>query len=272
MKRVALIGFLAGLTGGMAATAVEPSEADDYRLWKDTRGKAVKAKIVGVEDGKVILAPPVKNLEVPLSSLSPEDRALAEAWAKRASEDRSLLDNARLDQIFNTPILKALRGSLYKFADGKLEPYAIEQPEELKWVAVYYTQSHDDQFVASLSKSYERLRRRTPAFEMVMISFDATEAAMLKYMKDEGVTFPVIDLVLGKRGVSPEIQQAFNQKIVPQLTIFDTAGQVLATSYKSDEDRTQILDTLDELEKLLRSARRGGGDEAGEAAEETGAN
>ncbi|HUF61568.1 MAG TPA: hypothetical protein VMN36_05785 [Verrucomicrobiales bacterium] len=270
MKPVALIVFLLGLAGGTVVRAADLSETDDYRFWKDTRGKSVKAKIVGVEDGKVILTPPVKNLEVPLSSLSPEDRALAEAWAKRASEDRNLLDNARLDQIFNTPVLKALRGSLHKVVDGKLEPYTIEQPAELKWVAVYYTQSHDDQYVTSLSKAYERLRRRSVAFEMVMLSFDANEAAMLKYMDDREVTFPVIDLVLAKRRVSPEIQQAFNGKIVPQLTIFDTAGQVLATSYKSDEDRVQILDTLDELEKLLRSARRGGGGDEGEATGETG--
>ena len=70
-------------------------------------------------------------------------------------------------------------------------------------------------------------------FELVMVSFDDNEKAMLKYMKKKKVNFPALKFSETK------LSKKYESEYIPHMVLIDESGKVVSTK-------------LDEIKKLIK--------------------
>lgn len=243
--------LLASFTIGQA------QENPKVREFRSKSGAKLKAMIVGFdESGKVLLQRYAPNA-VPLSSLNEEDQAFIKQWKERESLAAEWVREGELATYYQDPGVSLLNGTLRTLKeDGTWEPYQPKNPKNLQLVAYYFSKEHpDDKFIEELSDSYEKMRKRSDVVEVVYITLGTSDKAVKDYAKEKEFAFPVLDPAsIGK--VNSSVVGGLFKGAYPQMVVLDRKAAVKVDSFRGKDETPQLIDTLEQLEKMVRRASR----------------
>jgi len=149
------------------------------------------------------------------------------------------------------PVMAPYADSLVVLKGDKLVPLNADRFLRIPFIVVYFGAGWCPdcrRFSPSLVTAYDQQTANARRFEVLLVSRDNTEEAMLKFMKTEKMTWPALDF--GKLAGAQQLQALYSGHGIPCLTVLDQRGKVVLQS-KSDQDGTEILK---ELETLLKRA------------------
>lgn len=237
--------------------ADSPAQAPpEVREFRSQSGSRLKAMIIGMDPSGKALLQPYTAKAVPLNSLSEEDQAYINAWKERKAKEQSWIEEGEMASFYADPGVSLLRGNLRKLQDGNWQPYETANPVGLHYVAYYFSKEHlDDQFILEMSETYEKLRKRSDLFEIVYITLGTSDQAVKDYVKEKEFAFPVLD---------PSSIGVVNESVVgglfkgsyPQMVVIDRKAAVQVDSFRGKDETPQLMDTLEQLEKLVIKATR----------------
>lgn len=248
--------FLFPLIAVALATPSPAEEEPEVREFRSKSGSRLKAIIVGVDPSGKVLLQRYAPTAVPLNSLSEEDQAFVEAWKERQAKEQKWIQNGELDEHYADPGISLLKGTLRTLENGNWKPYEPENVENLQLVAYYFSKEHpDDGFIHDLSRSYEKMRRRTDAVEVVYITLGTSDQAVRDYVKEKKLAFPVLDPAsIGL--INNSVVASLYKGAYPQMVVLDRSAAVKADSFRGNGETPKLGDTLDQLEDLVREAGR----------------
>ena len=234
---------------------------DEVRDWKGkgSRSKPFKATIVGVEGDEVLLRPPVAVKRVPLSKLSEEDQEFVKQWQVENKELAETIRKARLAKIFKGPLMPAFSEGLVTHKRKKLTPYEIEDPENLKYIAVYrmdHREEYNDTFLGILSSRYKRMKDRGN-FELVIIMTVDNDETFMETLDRYKLELPVMNRKRSSNlGGSQALIDGLTKPspVVPRLVMFDVNGKAVVDSYENEENQRATRQALKTMEKMVREA------------------
>jgi nucleoredoxin len=130
---------------------------------------------------------------------------------------------------------RRLSGKLVQLSGNMLQPVPDARLAGVKYYGLYYSASWCGpcrQFTPGFVKAYRQLRQKYPDFEVVFVSADHSAADMRDYMKEDGMPWTALkyDLV----NSNPELMR-YSGPGIPCLVLVDSAGRVLADSYRGDD-------------------------------------
>lgn len=251
-----LVWILPLLCLGLPLTGFAQSETPEVREFRAKSGSRLKAMIVGMDpSGKVLLQRYAPNA-VPLNSLSEEDQAYIKEWQERHEKEKAWIREGARSETYKDLGLSILKDTLRTLDGDKWKVYEPKNPNNIQMVAYYFNKEHpEDGFVDDLSKSYEKMRERSDVVEVVYITLGTSDQAVRDYVKAKEFVFPVLN---------PASIGLVNNSIVanlfkgqyPQLVVVDRKGKTLIDSFRGKNEEPQLLDTLEQLEKMVRKAAR----------------
>ena len=153
-----------------------------------------------------------------------------------------------------TPVETALAGKLVHVQAGRVVPFDTARLNGVKFYGIYFSASWCGpckQFTPELVRDYEAIRALYPEFEIVLVSWDRSEADMHAYLRDDKMPWPALRWADRNLGL---LRQHAGRGI-PCLVLIDGNGKELSHSYRRGQyvgpDRV-IEDTW----KILKEARR----------------
>ena len=155
------------------------------------------------------------------------------------------------EQTTPNPLVAPYADSLVVLKGDKLVPLKADRFLRTRFIVVYFGAGWCPdcrRFSPSLVAAYDQQTANAKRFEVLLVSRDKTQEAMLKFMKTEKMTWPALDF--GKVTGAQQLQELYSGHGIPCLTVLDQQGKVVLQS-KSDQDGTEILR---ELETLLKRA------------------
>ena len=99
-------------------------------------------------------------------------------------------------------------------------------------------------FSPALVEAYDHQPKKAQRFEVVLLSRDKTEAAMIKYMATDKMRWPA--LAFGKLETAEDLNSFYSGHGIPCLSVLDARGNLVLQS-KSDQDAREILAELQRL-------------------------
>ena len=130
--------------------------------------------------------------------------------------------------------------------DGTGKPMGVENLAKAKYVAVYFSAHWCPPCRAFTPKLVEftEANRKDGNFDVVLVSSDHTEKAMLGYLTETKMPWGGVYKKGGK--LSPDFGKDVTG--IPHLRVFDAAGKiVIDTNYKEKVYPQTVLDKLQEL-------------------------
>jgi nucleoredoxin len=100
-------------------------------------------------------------------------------------------------------------------------------------------------FTPKLVDWYKKFKAEHPNFELVFVSGDRDEASMSKYIKDDGMPWPVV--AYDKR--QNELFQKYASDGIPYLVLINKDGQALTA--KPGNEWQSPAGTLEQIEKIV---------------------
>jgi nucleoredoxin len=155
-----------------------------------------------------------------------------------------------------TAMHRRLSGKLVQLSGNMLQPVADSRLAGVKYYGLYFSASWCGpcrQFTPGFINAYRQIRQKYPEFEVVFISADRSGADMRDYMKADAMPWTALKYDL--RGSNPELLR-YGGAGIPCLVLVDSAGRVLADSYRGD-DYIGPGHVLRETIKILEKANRG---------------
>lgn len=155
-----------------------------------------------------------------------------------------------------TMMHRRLSGKLVQLGGNMLQPVADSRLAGVKYYGLYYSASWCGpcrQFTPGFINAYRQIRQKYPEFEVVFISADRSANDMRDYMKGDAMPWTALKFDL--RGSNPELLRYAGAGI-PCLVLVDSAGRVLADSYRGD-DYLGPDHVLRETVRILEKANRG---------------
>jgi nucleoredoxin len=143
-------------------------------------------------------------------------------------------------------IVAALKDAMVD-SDGNAAKVDVEGS---KVFALYYSASWCGpcrQFSPSLVKYVNEVAAANPKLTVVLVSSDEKDADMFKYMKEDKMPFMAVPMAK-----SPSVLLGYAKGSIPQLTIVDRYGKVLADSWNGQQYIGPKV-ALAGLDKLLKS-------------------
>jgi nucleoredoxin len=100
-------------------------------------------------------------------------------------------------------------------------------------------------FTPKLVDWYKKFKAEHPDFELVFVSGDRDEASMSKYIKDDGMPWPVV--AYDKR--QNELFQKYASQGIPYLVLVDKEGKALTD--KPGNEWQHPAEVLEQIEKIV---------------------
>lgn len=251
---------------------------DEVREWRSTNGKSVRGELIEVRDGKAIIRPETRLIEAPLIKLAETDREIAIAWGKK--QERIQADRAAADLLLakSKPLGKALIGSTLIAKGKSLVPYELKNISKIEYVLLYLILPTTTGDVDNLNRLYKRLKNRYDNFEFIALaSAKTTEEATALFIEAE-IEFPVVlPNRLNGEGAQP-LSQLYSRNVAPQIAVIDADGRIVSDSYRAQNPddkkrgkegewtgpKQEMKQPLSDLQKLLRGASKGTGEDSDE--------
>ncbi len=222
MKTMILISLL---SAGVACA--------DFETWTNKKGNTAELKLVDVVDKDGEKAGEFKTRDgrpvtLKSSELSDADAKRLQAWEPTAAGT----DESAAASVFDS----VLDGNLLILKDRELQPHAPESKPKNYYV-FYYTASWCppcQAYTPDLVRFYNRAKRNNDKFELVLISSDREEDAMVEYAKDKKMPWPQLKL--------SEVRSfggKFNHSVsgIPAVVVCDLEGNVVARTRDFSELR-----------------------------------
>ncbi|MDB6115137.1 MAG: Thioredoxin [Lacunisphaera sp.] len=213
-KKLAVSGLAAdGVTGKVGGTTVKvPIDKTDLLQRLGSDGPAAAA------------APP------------PEARAQkSEVSAKPGPEPTPVAAETPPAHVPPSNIERSLFGKLVQLDHGALKPFDVRKLNGVKYYGLMFSAGWCGPcraFAPTLLDNYRKLRAQYPEFELVLVSNDHSEGAMLDYMREENMPWPAV-----KYSAIRDLEQitALCGPGIPCLVLIDGNGKVLADSFKGSD-------------------------------------
>ncbi len=247
-----IVSALAALILATPSPAQETNP--DVREFRSKSGSRLKAMIVGMDPSGKVLLQPYAPKAIPLASLSEEDQEYVRAWQKKHALTQEWVRQGERAEQYKDPGITLLKDTLRTLEGETWKPYEPRNVKNLQYVAYYFTKEHpDDEFIHDLSDSYEKMRNRSEVVEVVYITLGTSDQAVKNYVKEKEFAFPVLESASIGLVNSSIVGQLF-KGAYPQLVVVDRKGNVQANSFRGKNETPQLIDTLEQLEKMVRRA------------------
>lgn len=215
---------------------------ESFQNWRDLLGRSFEAKVVGVGARTVTLENREgKQIDFPLSDLMPSSREQVNAWlkARQESEVAAVDAGGGADSHPPSAFDSILSGKLARLS-GKQLKHCTDATRPQKYYLFYYTASWCPpcrKFTPTLVDWYQR--NKNDNFELVLISSDRNEEAMVSYASDKNMPWPQLQFDQVK-----DFKQQFKHGVtgIPSLIVCELDGKVLG-NYRGQ---------LDQLSKLVK--------------------
>jgi nucleoredoxin len=145
-----------------------------------------------------------------------------------------------------------LGGKLVTCNGKKFEDFDSAQLGSKKYLAVYFSASWCPpcrKFTPELVQMYKRKKAAREKFDIIFVSADKTEEAMLGYMKDYDMAWPAV--AYDKLQGNP--LRKYGGRGIPCLVVLDENGTVVSHSYEG-ENYVGPTKVMKDLEKLLKDS------------------
>lgn len=216
-----------GVTGRIGRSIVRVA-ADKTDLWQ-----------------RISASPPAAPTAAPapVSSVKPPSVAAAPATAAPA---RPRVPPTRMETL--------LQGKLIGLAGGRVAPYDASRLNGVKFYGLYFSASWCGpcrEFTPELIADYAAIKAVHPEFEIVLVSWDRSEADQHSYLRDDAMPWPA--LRFSERRL-PEIARHAGSGI-PCLVLVDGEGKELSHSYRWGR-YVGPREVVEDAWKILKEARR----------------
>ena len=282
-----LLGLLAGITGVVAAEISIAEIENNPALWPKEVLVNVPLQVplqingqsagnLDLPAGRVLPVKSVANGQVTLTvgastaTVSPADTDL-ETRAARQRDARTQLAAAQPTPAFTPasrppptaqplatpppvshPVAAQIQNELVEVKGRKLAPFDGKELAGKKYLAIYFSAEWCPpcrMFTPELVRWYRRMQSRNDQFELVFVSRDETEAAMVNYMTGDRMPWPALAFA---RASSSNPLSRFAGSGIPCLVVVDDSGKAVLDSY-IDGKYVGPRKVLDEFEKLLKA-------------------
>jgi Thioredoxin-like len=187
--------------------------------------------------------------------------AKAQGRAQQVEESRKLdtLYQARLAQTRNatpadaatktTAIASLVKGDLINSRNGLLRPYLDSEFEKKKLIGLYFS-AHGSalcrKFTPNLVAYYNKNAAAHPEFEILLVSFDKSAAAMEGSMRDLQMPWPAVGF---DKASGNEALKKYAGAWIPCLVVVDENGKVVFDTYAGKNYRgpEAVLADLDQF-------------------------
>jgi len=166
-----------------------------------------------------------RSVTLNVDALSEESATRVREW-KPATEKKSVFD-------------EMLAGNLVILDGRRFKTHELV-PRPEKFYVFYYTASWCPPcraYTPDLVKFYQRAKRKGNNFELILISSDREEDAMLKYARDAKMPWPQVDFKKAR-----EVRGKLNHGVtgIPSVIVCDLEGNVISRN-RSIENLESIL-------------------------------
>ncbi|MGK0184975.1 MAG: nucleoredoxin [Verrucomicrobiales bacterium] len=212
------------------------------REWTSKAGSTIEAELVRVHlDNAILKKKDGKELVVPIARLSAPDQQFL---LERANAVKS-------KGVAKGSIVKELTGDLVKITNGKVKRADFENPEAIKYLAVYFSAHWCGpcrDFTPDLVQFYNEKKASHPELELVFVSSDRSEEEWEAYMAEEEMPWFAVQF----RKAAKSKLKKFGGAGIPCLVVMSPDGEVLSDSYVEGQyvgPRKVIADLQELLEK-----------------------
>lgn len=191
------------------------------REWTSKAGTTIEADLVRVHlDNAILKKKDGKELVVPIAKLSPADQTFL----------RNQISSLTVARASDSTIIKSLAGDLVRVAGGKLQKANLENPESLKYLAVYFS-AHWCRpcraFTPDLVEYYKRTKPEHPELELVFVSSDRSEEEWKNYIIEEEMPWYAVQF----RKAGKSKLKEYGGSGIPCLVVMTPDGKVVSDSY-----------------------------------------
>lgn len=224
MKRwivVLLVAWAAACGEGRA----EAEPAQPLRTWVSASGSKMEASFVSLSLDQVTLRKADgTDVRIRLQQLSPDDqkhvRSLTITPAPGAKSAPAPASG--LQKLFGNKLIKA---------DQQEVP--VDSLGDRK-IGIYFSASWCGPcraFTPKLVETYQQLGQEGKPFEVVLVSSDRSEDAMLRYMKDAGMPWLAVPFSAKER---EDLMKKFDVNGIPRLVVVSASGKTLSDNARGD--------------------------------------
>jgi thiol-disulfide isomerase/thioredoxin len=207
--------------------------------WETSDGKTFQNVVVTkIEAETVTITHEMGAAHIPITLL-PSDIQKQLNYDPHAASQPVALINDKLVSADGTPT---------STPDASIQYYAIYY--SAKWCPPCHT------FTPRLVKWYNKFKPSHPSFELVFVSEDRSEAAMLAYMKEMSMPWPALrfsDLKHDGSFKGSGIEK-FAGDGIPDLVLVDVSGKVLSDSYQNGHHYVGPETVIKDINKLVGGA------------------
>lgn len=242
--------LIAGILSGSCLSLTAALET-----WTNTDGRQMQAEALGRRGDLVVFQKESGGrYDYPYAKLSAEDQARLDAMIASgavpavAPEPPPAAPKAPAVRVGT--VTGGLSDKLVAVKDGAFSRVPPQQIEGARHVAFYHSAGWCPPcraFTPDLMAAYKEIKAKHPDFELIFVSNDRDEKAMLAYMEGYGMTSPALrfDQVRSARVV----RRPDHERGIPNLVFMDADGKEIATSYKSNGDYLGPRSVLQAIKK-----------------------
>lgn len=153
---------------------------------------------------------------------------------------------ARAEDSVN-PVIAPHARDLVAARGDQFAPFKSDEFLKARYTILYFSAGwciDCRRFSPSLVSAYDAQPKGTSRFEVLLLTRDKTEKAMLQYMRVTKMKWPA--LAFDKVAAADDLKKFYSGDGIPCLTVIDRKGAVVLQS-KSDQDATQVLKQLQDL-------------------------
>lgn len=234
MKSALLLAAIAALFSLPGHAAVE--------TWTNLDGQRMQAEFLGRKGDYVSFKKDDGSRYLyPYAKLGEADRARVDALATSGvvlpADDLAAATTPPAAPARVGQVPAALGGKLVAAKDKKFSPLPRAQLNGTRFVAFYYSAHWCPPcrgFTPELVTAYKEIKAAHPEFELVFVSSDRDEEAMLGYMSEYGMDWPA--LRFDQKQTAQVVRRPKHERGIPNLVFMDADGKELSVSYTPDGD------------------------------------
>jgi nucleoredoxin len=204
--------------------------------WTNTSGQSMEAELVACHGDKASFRKADGTFySYPVDKLAPGDQERVRAFAADNRFIAAASANASSVPAVMTPqpgkLTSDIAAALVAPKGSRFEAVKPESLAGVKYYALYFSAHWCPpcrQFTPELVSAYKQLKSAHPEFEVVFISSDKDEGAMMGYMKGDKMPWPAVRFDKSK---SVAALKQYRERGIPNLVFVTADGEVLSASY-----------------------------------------
>lgn len=194
--------------------------------------KGEKYKVTAVRPDVVSVSVGTETAEVPLENTNALSSAQSASGRDNGNEGK--VDSASPVQSNElSPYGKKITGDLVTLSGNKLKAAPADVLKGVKYFGIYYSAHWCPpcrRFTPKLVSFYRKMKKKHPEFEMIFVSSDKSEKAMVEYMRDTRMKWPA--LAFDKKRSAKDLTK-YSGRGIPCLVFLNANGKVLSDSYRN---------------------------------------